>query len=213
MHSALLNTPFVLWTLIGATYLDIAFRLTRHITQSLSEPKDNEAENGLPDIARIGGALSVLLLGGMAFLFKLSFTAKDAPELVAGMTGTLLRWVEGLSLIGVARLVFWGIGASVVWLVVGHWRRKTSRKGDQGVESTREALGLKNSRFLYAETHAIADLAIGLFDLLSLFLVTQTRAQNIPLYLIFRAQLFFLSKISSCVLGFVLLTMLPILAY
>ena len=66
-------------------------------------------------------------------------------------------------------------------------------------------------RFLYAETHAIADLAVGLFDLLSLFLVTQTRPQNTPLYLIFRMQLFFLSKIPSCVLCFVLPTTLPIL--
>ncbi|OCK96631.1 alkaline phosphatase-like protein [Cenococcum geophilum 1.58] len=180
VHSTLLNIPLVLWTLIGATYLHITFRLARHIAQSLSESKDNEAENGVPDIARIGGALSVLPLGGMAFLFKLSFTAKDAPELVAGMAGTLLGWVEGLSLIGVARLVFWGIGASVVWLVVSHWRRKRSRKGEQGVGSTQEAL----------------DLAIGLFDLLSLFLVTQTRAQNIPLYLVFRAQLFFLTHLN-----------------
>lgn len=144
VHSNLLNIPLVLWTLIGATYLHITFRLARHIAQSFSESKDDEAENGASGIARIGGTLSVLPLGGMAFLFKLSFTAKDAPELVAGMAGTLLGWVEGLSLIGVARLVFWGIGASVVWLVVSHWRRKRSRKGGQGVESTQEALGLKN---------------------------------------------------------------------
>jgi ethanolaminephosphotransferase len=36
-------------------------------------------------------------------------------------------------------------------------------------------------------------LAVALFDLLTLFLITQTKAQNIPLYLLFRLQIFFLS--------------------
>jgi hypothetical protein len=38
------------------------------------------------------------------------------------------------------------------------------------------------------------DLATSFFDLFTLFLLTQTKAQNIPLYLLFRLQLTFLCK-------------------
>jgi hypothetical protein len=40
------------------------------------------------------------------------------------------------------------------------------------------------------------DLAVALFDLATLFLLTQTKAHNIPIYALFRLQFFFLSK--SC---------------
>lgn len=39
-----------------------------------------------------------------------------------------------------------------------------------------------------------ADLATSFFDLFTLFLLTQTKAQNAPLYLLFRLQFFFLCK-------------------
>jgi len=41
----------------------------------------------------------------------------------------------------------------------------------------------------------IAELAVAFFDLTTLFLLTQTKAQNIPLYFLFRFQYFFLSKL------------------
>ena len=41
---------------------------------------------------------------------------------------------------------------------------------------------------------SLPDLAVALFDLFSLFLVTQTKAHNIPLFLLFRFQFFFLCK-------------------
>ena len=34
----------------------------------------------------------------------------------------------------------------------------------------------------------VADLAVALFDLMTLFLLTQTKAHNVPLYLLFRLQ-------------------------
>jgi hypothetical protein len=43
-------------------------------------------------------------------------------------------------------------------------------------------------------TDNIAELAVAFFDLTTLFLLTQTKAQNIPLYLLFRLQYFLLSK-------------------
>jgi hypothetical protein len=44
-------------------------------------------------------------------------------------------------------------------------------------------------------TDYFAELAVAFFDLTTLFLLTQTKAQNIPLYLLFRLQYFFLSKL------------------
>jgi hypothetical protein len=37
-------------------------------------------------------------------------------------------------------------------------------------------------------------LAVAFFDMTTLFILTQTKAQNIPLYLLFRLQYFFLGK-------------------
>ncbi|OCK81773.1 GPI ethanolamine phosphate transferas-like protein 2 [Lepidopterella palustris CBS 459.81] len=173
VHSTFLKTPFILWSLVGTTYLAITTQLGRHIARSLSDSRQGSTEHDIPDITRVVGALAVLPLGAIALFFKLSFTAKDAPELVQGMDGVLLSWIEGLSLIGLARVIFWGIAAGMVWLVVCEWR-KTNAHGEQDR----------------------GGLAAGLFDFLSLFLITQTRAQNIPLYLAFRAQLFFLAHLN-----------------
>ena len=53
-------------------------------------------------------------------------------------------------------------------------------------------------RRMLFETHLLKrkklDLAVALFDLITVFLFTQTKAQNIPLYFLFRLQYFFLSK-------------------
>ena len=43
-------------------------------------------------------------------------------------------------------------------------------------------------------TNSTPELAVAFFDLTTLFLLTQTKAQNIPLYFLFRLQYFFLSK-------------------
>ena len=43
------------------------------------------------------------------------------------------------------------------------------------------------------DVELVADLAVALFDILTMLLLTQTKAQNIPLYLIFRIQFFMLS--------------------
>jgi ethanolaminephosphotransferase len=52
------------------------------------------------------------------------------------------------------------------------------------------------------------DLAVALFDLLTLFLVTQTKAQNIPLFLLFRLQFFFLTLLDLSPIAVTLTTLL-----
>ncbi|KAF2490399.1 alkaline phosphatase-like protein, partial [Lophium mytilinum] len=172
VHSDFLNNPLMLWSLIGATYLATTLRLSRQVARSVSESED-DSEDGISEAHKLIGALVMMPLGFTAFLFKLGFTAKDAPELVEGMTSALLDWVDSLSLVAISRAIFWGIGGSLLWLTINEWRKSRARKGARGSGT----------------------LAAALFDFLSLFLITQTRAQNIPLHLIFRGMLFFLAHL------------------
>ncbi|KAJ4302932.1 major facilitator super transporter protein [Kalmusia sp. IMI 367209] len=174
VHSGIFygNNSFILWALVGATYMDLAIRLSKHVARSItvfdkgSSSEDPEAI----DANRFMALVAVLPLCATAFVFKLAFTARDAPELTYGINEGLIAWVEDLSLVDVARMVFLGTALSAAWVTVSEWTRSRGRR--------REGSG---------------DLAVALFDLLSLFLITQTKGQNIPLYLLFRFQFFFLS--------------------
>ncbi|KAF2652128.1 alkaline phosphatase-like protein [Lophiostoma macrostomum CBS 122681] len=189
VHSPLLcgSSSILLWSLVGAAYMDVTIRISRHVGRSISsadEDKqrkggagqdDNDADFESTDVNRFIGTLATLPLGATAFVFKLAFTSHDAPELTQGISPGLLAWVDALDLVGMARMVFGGLGVSLSWLVFAEWRRARNRK--------RTVAGN-------------GDLALTTFDLLTLLLLTQTKAQNIPLYLLFRLQTFFLSLLS-----------------
>ncbi|KAF2678961.1 alkaline phosphatase-like protein [Lentithecium fluviatile CBS 122367] len=174
VHSQLFHgsNSIVLWSLVGATYLDLTVRLSRHVARSIAtfEGHSGVSFTEESDANRVMGMAAVLPLGATAFVFKLAFTAKDAPELTRGISVGLIQWVEGLSLVGIARMVFGGLLLSAFWIGVAEWKRTKGKKGESN-----------------------GDFAVTLFDLTSLFLITQTRAQNIPLFLLFRLQFFFLS--------------------
>ncbi|KAF2446391.1 hypothetical protein P171DRAFT_453791 [Karstenula rhodostoma CBS 690.94] len=174
VHSGIFHgsSSFILWALVGATYMDITIRVSRHIARSVVvfDKGSNNEDPQAVDANRFLGVVAVLPLGATAFIFKLAFTAREAPELTHGINQGLIQWVADLSLVDVARMVFAGTALSAVWISISEWKRKRDRRGEGS-----------------------GDLAIALFDLLSLFLITQTKAQNIPLYLLFRFQFFFLS--------------------
>jgi ethanolaminephosphotransferase len=125
------GTSFVLWALIGATYMDVTLRITKHVARSLAtfdsdqKPKDAEAES--TDTNRFMGAMAVLPLTGTAYVFKLAFTAKDAPELTRGMTNGVMSAVIDLDLVGLARMVFGGIVLSGGWIAFAEWQRSKRR--------------------------------------------------------------------------------------
>ncbi|PVI02738.1 alkaline phosphatase-like protein [Periconia macrospinosa] len=183
VHSPLFRGSYsiVLWALVGSTYIDVTNRLSRHVARSIA------AFEGLSGVSlgdgpyddfdpnRFMAFIAVLPLGATAFVFKLGFTTLDAPELTGGINRDLLNWVAGLGLVGVARMVFGGIGLSAFWIAVAEWKRAKGRR--KNVDGN-------------------GDLAVALFDLLTLILLTQTKAQNIPLYLLFRLQFFFLSMLN-----------------
>ncbi|GME50430.1 Type I phosphodiesterase/nucleotide pyrophosphatase/phosphate transferase [Neofusicoccum parvum] len=105
-----------------------------------------------------------------AGIFYALATILDAPELVRGASPAAMAFLEGLNLVKLARCVFIGVLVGVGWVVL---RESAEGKGRSGP--------------------LIVD---ALHDFLALILVTQTRASNIPLFLIFRVQQHFLTQLN-----------------
>jgi len=139
------NNSFILWALIGATYMHTVNRLAQHVARSIDafdkekcQQRRNPAGGGeAVDQNRLVGTIAVLPLCGTAFIFKLAFTAKDAPELTQGLSGSLLNWVETANLVGLAQMVFGGIMLSGLWIGWAEWQRaktknRMSGKGKSG---------------------------------------------------------------------------------
>jgi ethanolaminephosphotransferase len=137
VHSPLLvgHSSIMLWSLIGAAYMDITIRLSRHIGRTISSQEDldpKSADFESTDANRFIGTLAVLPLGATAFIFKLAFTAKDAPELTKGIAEGLIEWVGTLELVGVARMVFGGLALTGGWIIFAERQRSKARKGGNG---------------------------------------------------------------------------------
>lgn len=191
------NSSILLWVLVGATYLDVTNRISAHVARSvvtLSDPRYRKQVDPQPlDHHRLPGTLITLPLCGTAFIFKLAFTAKDAPELTYAITPSLMAWVEALDLVGLVRVVLGGIALLFVWILSAEYQR-SNRRAEREIRGKGGKLRLTYNDDVNANK---TDLATSFFDLFTLFLLTQTKAQNIPLYLLFRIQFFFLSKPSS----------------
>ena len=132
------NNSIWLWVLVGATYLDVTNRISKHIARSvvtLSNPLFRKQMDPQPlDHHRVIGALVALPLCGTAFVFKLAFTAKDAPELTYSITPSLMAWVEALNLVSLARMVFGGIALSFAWILYAEYQR-SMRRAERNVKS------------------------------------------------------------------------------
>ncbi|RMJ23192.1 hypothetical protein PHISP_05933 [Aspergillus sp. HF37] len=103
-----------------------------------------------------------------AFMFKLNFVASDSPEL---LSSSPLRPFgnESIPLVSQARLAFCGIA---LLMVLPIFIQRTPRSSDR-------RKGKSSYRAIFHEA-------------LTLLLMTQSRAANIPLFLIFRIQLYIL---------------------
>ena len=132
VHSQLLHgsNSILLWSLVGATYLDLTLRLSRHVARSIAtfEGATGAGFVEASDANRVMASAAVLPLGGTAFVFKLAFTARDAPELTKGISDGIIQWVGGLGLVGVARMVFGGIALSGFWIGLAEWKRARGKK-------------------------------------------------------------------------------------
>ena len=133
VHSGVFHgsNSIVLWTLVGATYMDLTGRISKHVARSIAafEPRSRGVEDPDEiDANRFMSTVAVLPLSATAFVFKLAFTAKDAPELTHGINQGLIDWVGDLNLVGVAQMVFLGILLSAIWITIAEWRTAAKRQ-------------------------------------------------------------------------------------
>jgi ethanolaminephosphotransferase len=125
------GNSFILWVLVGATYMDVTIRLARHVARSIgtfdAAQKTRNIEIESTDRNRMFGTMAVLPLCGTAFIFKLAFTAKDAPELTSGIATSMMQRVEMLDLVGLAQMVFIGLVLSGSCITFAEWIRSNRR--------------------------------------------------------------------------------------
>lgn len=113
------------------------------------------------------------LLVAIAFKFKVAFTAEDAPELVIGTIELLNNTFSGHSLVFLARLVFSLLGVMAVFTVC--YRRQGHLYSILTGKSVWTIYVLKNTYDFLARL---------IHDLFTLLCITQSRATNIPLFLL-----------------------------
>ncbi|KAI1372968.1 alkaline phosphatase-like protein [Hypoxylon crocopeplum] len=117
-------------------------------------------------------AISGSLIAGLvtsAVSFKLAFTNEDAPELIVGFAKTLVDVFDGPSLVNRARAVFLGLGLTSIYPLYN--------------------LVIPGARA------SIGDAMRTLHHLYTLFALTQSRVTNVPLFLLFQAIFWCLSRL------------------
>ncbi|KAJ4391371.1 major facilitator super transporter protein [Gnomoniopsis smithogilvyi] len=123
-----------------------------------------QAFDGLPTSLSISGSVGLVL---SAFTFKLAFTNEDAPELVAGFARSLVDLTQGTSLVTRAQAVFVGLALAAACVIYFIVTKNRVSKRMTAVES--------------------------LHHLYTLLAMTQSRATNVPLFLLFDIVFRFLS--------------------
>jgi len=117
-----------------------------------------------------------------ALLFKLNFAAADAPELVGNLGVALQDMIGAFTLVDQARVVFAATAVLIATVLLGIQNQKMR-------SSTKPTSQPRPSPTMAARLHPI----------LTLFLITQTRVNNVPLFLIFDGQLQLLSYLTTTV--------------
>ncbi len=159
---------FIFWLLVLATYLDVVQRLARR---------------AVPWASRQLSSAASFALGIAALGFKVAFTKADAPELLEGLQFFVLRPLEEASLVAQARAFF---SSNAIMMALTSFP----------VIYQRAFQGEKTDGMILLEMHCkhevltprLPDVLRPLHDLFTLFLITQSRATNIPLYLLFELQ-------------------------
>jgi ethanolamine phosphate transferase 2 subunit G len=132
VHSSFLTQSWSLWFLVATTYISLSisliFDFNGQRSRQIKEKMSNERS--------LFGISLAMAIGGLAFLFKLSFAARDAPELVVGLPRgkELVEWLEDVPLVGLARLVFAFLAVASGTVVV---LRERGHKGE-GIDGRRK---------------------------------------------------------------------------
>ena len=162
-----------LWILVIVTLIDLTRRLACF---SLSRAGP-----------RIASFLSIALCFSV-YSFKVVFTIADAPELLAGIPQYLWRPAEWTLLLYQARMVF----GSIALLVVFNLYQRIFRDPD------RKVTGSKSPGSLRWFLRLLSTLGVdcSLHDLITVFLVMQTKLNNVPLFLLFYIELEILGSLN-----------------
>lgn len=172
-HAFLPSHPHVLWSFVILTYSDVFAHLVSGFSQS------------------IPWILTVFAVVTAALLFKIASVASDSFELLSGsVLEPVPKVVGGIPLVLHARLVACGILLLVAFSI---YLRKTMRpQARKGKHSDRSSF-LIHRICLKKELGAWPSTI--LHEALTLFLLTQSRVTNAPIFLIFRAQLVILASV------------------
>ena len=135
----------------------------------------------MPWASRHLATAASLALGMAALGFKVAFTKADTPELLQGLEYLVLAPIEESSLVTQARAVFRSI---VIMVVLTSFPAVYQRTwGGRGTKGIAESKPVGNSLI-----EINTDISQPLHDLFTLFLLTQSRATNIPLFLLLEMQ-------------------------
>lgn len=128
----------------------------------------------MDDFSSLIWRLLCLAVTAMCFTFKLVFAASESPELLNETTiQAVATFMDGITLVLYARVAMGGIALLFMLIFM--------RNGK---------LPIKQGKQAKLATNRISDGTVGLFhEALTLFLLTQSRVTNVPIFLFFRLQL------------------------
>jgi ethanolaminephosphotransferase len=170
VHAFFPSHHVIMWLLVLVTYLVVGVQLAR---TSFSGSIIGEGDLALA---------FVMILP--AVIFKLNFTQADAPELVLGLGEQLRSVSANIDLVTQARVVFVMLTLALIIVGIG-WKWNDRNSNANGKYSMVKLPSTMEANLATDPTITLAD---RLHVLLTLFLITQTRAPNIPLFLFLEVQ-------------------------
>lgn len=160
------NHNYVLWALVGITYIALSGKMLY------------KGPRGAGRTASVVYAVALCVVG---FVFKVAFTLADAPELLKGLP--IPRVLASADLTRLARVLFVGmlLNGTTAFYVFQRKARYTISDRDNDTQD-------KASRLQTGQESSIAHI-VPLHGVLTLFLMTQSRVTNIPLFALFELQM------------------------
>lgn len=155
----------ILWSLVCLVYVVVAGKML---------PKDR------PGVGRLASVLFAMLICTTALAFKIAFTMADEPELLKGLPVVHNGTLASLDLTTQARAVFSGILIFCLGIYFSSEGESSKTRSD-GDMATQEQELVRN--------RAVPTQLESLHGVLTLFLVTQSRVSNIPLFALFELQM------------------------
>ena len=161
------NHNYLLWVLVSMIYFSFPASMIR----------PNQSQS-----CRRVSILNTTVLSAVAFAFKVAFTMADAPELLKGIPIAQRNVFASVGLTTQARILFSGMLLFCAGVLFPNWWTFTRKRSDN------DNVGQVEKRLQTSDDILTARL-MSLHGVLTLFLMTQSRVTNIPLFALFELQL------------------------